>query len=360
MIVGKTNTPEIGLWPFTEGPAFGATRNPWSLEHTPGRLLRRRGRRRRRRPRPGGGRLRRRRLGADPRGLDQSGRRSSRSAGGSRPGPTRRPSTGLTVIGPLARTVGDAALLLDVLSGNVAGDLHRPPPPAEPFAAAAAPRPGQPAHRARLQHPLQRRPGEARPRGPRRRRAHRRRARGPRAPGRADRGPLRPLARRQHHAPLDGRCRASGSSGSPTAPCSTRACSRPPVTAGTSGRCFRPPASPRGSPAAPSGASSVGFDVVLTPTTAQPPLPIGRLRRPQQLGDRQGDRRRLPLRLALERPRLAGGERARPGSPPPACRSAPSSSVPPTASPACSRSPPSSRPPSAGTSAARRMPGVRS
>ena len=36
VIVGKTNTPEIGLWPFTEGPAFGATRNPWSLEHTPG------------------------------------------------------------------------------------------------------------------------------------------------------------------------------------------------------------------------------------------------------------------------------------------------------------------------------------
>jgi amidase len=36
VIVGKTNTPEIGQWPFTEGPAFGATRNPWSLEHSPG------------------------------------------------------------------------------------------------------------------------------------------------------------------------------------------------------------------------------------------------------------------------------------------------------------------------------------
>jgi amidase len=40
---------------------------------------------------------------------------------------------GLTVIGPLARTVADAALLLDVLTGNVAGDLHRPPPTPEPF-----------------------------------------------------------------------------------------------------------------------------------------------------------------------------------------------------------------------------------
>ncbi len=36
VIVGKTNTPEIGLYPFTEGSAFGTTRNPWSLEHTPG------------------------------------------------------------------------------------------------------------------------------------------------------------------------------------------------------------------------------------------------------------------------------------------------------------------------------------
>jgi len=36
VIVGKTNTPEIGLYPFTEGSAFGATRNPWSLDHTPG------------------------------------------------------------------------------------------------------------------------------------------------------------------------------------------------------------------------------------------------------------------------------------------------------------------------------------
>ncbi|MGH3309480.1 MAG: amidase family protein, partial [Streptomyces sp.] len=36
VIVGKTNTPELGQWPFTEGPAFGDTRNAWSLEHTPG------------------------------------------------------------------------------------------------------------------------------------------------------------------------------------------------------------------------------------------------------------------------------------------------------------------------------------
>ena len=36
VIVGKTNTPELGLWPITEGEAFGVTRNPWHLDHTPG------------------------------------------------------------------------------------------------------------------------------------------------------------------------------------------------------------------------------------------------------------------------------------------------------------------------------------
>ncbi|NUS18161.1 MAG: amidase, partial [Streptomyces sp.] len=36
VVVGKTNTCEFGQWPFTEGPAFGATRNPWHPEHTPG------------------------------------------------------------------------------------------------------------------------------------------------------------------------------------------------------------------------------------------------------------------------------------------------------------------------------------
>ncbi|BCI87043.1 hypothetical protein NIIDMKKI_22490 [Mycobacterium kansasii] len=35
---------------------------------------------------------------------------------------------GITVNGVLARTVADAALVLDAASGNVEGDLHRPPP----------------------------------------------------------------------------------------------------------------------------------------------------------------------------------------------------------------------------------------
>ena len=34
--IGKTNTPEFGLVPYTDNELFGATRNPWNLERTPG------------------------------------------------------------------------------------------------------------------------------------------------------------------------------------------------------------------------------------------------------------------------------------------------------------------------------------
>jgi amidase len=36
IVLGKTNVPELTLWPFTETPTFGITCNPWNLEHTPG------------------------------------------------------------------------------------------------------------------------------------------------------------------------------------------------------------------------------------------------------------------------------------------------------------------------------------
>jgi amidase len=35
-IFGKTNTPELGLTPFTEPALFGPARNPWHRDHTPG------------------------------------------------------------------------------------------------------------------------------------------------------------------------------------------------------------------------------------------------------------------------------------------------------------------------------------
>jgi amidase len=36
VIVGKTAVPELMIFPFTESLAFGATRNPWNLKRTPG------------------------------------------------------------------------------------------------------------------------------------------------------------------------------------------------------------------------------------------------------------------------------------------------------------------------------------
>jgi amidase len=142
VIVGKTNSPEIGLWPFTEGPAFGTTRNPWNLDHTPGGSS--------------GGAAAVVAAGLLPAAVGSDGAGSVRIPAawtnlvGIKPQrgristwPDPEAFRGLTVIGPLARTVADAALLLDVLSGNRTGDLHRPPPPPEPFAAAAASDPGR-------------------------------------------------------------------------------------------------------------------------------------------------------------------------------------------------------------------------
>jgi amidase len=137
VIVGKTNTPEIGQWPFTEGPAFGVTRNPWNLDHSPGGSS--------------GGSAAAVAAGLLPAAVGSDGAGSIRIPAawthlvGLKPQrgrvstwPAAEAFNGLTSYGPLARSVGDAALLLDVLTGNAAGDLHCPPRPAEPFAAAAA------------------------------------------------------------------------------------------------------------------------------------------------------------------------------------------------------------------------------
>jgi amidase len=142
VIVGKTNTPEVGQWPFTEGPAFGATRNPWSLDHSPGGSS------------GGSAAAVAAGLVAGAAGSDGAGSVRIPAAWTHLVGikPQRgRVSTwphlsafnGLTCVGPLARTVDDAALLLDVLAGNRPEDPHRPPPPPEPFAQAAQRDPGQ-------------------------------------------------------------------------------------------------------------------------------------------------------------------------------------------------------------------------
>jgi amidase len=120
VIVGKTNTPEIGQWPFTEGPAFGATRNPWNPEFTPGGSS--------------GGSAAAVAAGLVAAALGSDGAGSVRIPAawnnlvGIKPQRGRVPTEGemfhgLTVLGPLARTVEDAALLLDVVSG--AGTTYR-------------------------------------------------------------------------------------------------------------------------------------------------------------------------------------------------------------------------------------------
>jgi len=126
VIVGKTNTCELGQWPFTEGPAFGATRNPWSLEHTPGGSS--------------GGSAAAVAAGLVPAALGSDGAGSVRIPAswthliGIKPQrgristwPRGESFQGITVNGPLARTVADAALLLDAASGNHPRDPHRPP-----------------------------------------------------------------------------------------------------------------------------------------------------------------------------------------------------------------------------------------
>ena len=136
VIVGKTTTPELGQWPITEGPSFGVTRNPWSLDHTPGGSS--------------GGSAAAVAAGVVPAALGSDGLGSIRVPAawthlvGIKP-QRGRVSTwpyadafhGLACVGPLARTVEDAALLLDVASGNHPSDRDRPPPPVEPFVAAA-------------------------------------------------------------------------------------------------------------------------------------------------------------------------------------------------------------------------------
>ena len=127
VIVGKTNTCEFGQWPFTSGPGFGHTRNPWSRERTPGGSS--------------GGSAAAVAAGLVAAAIGSDGAGSVRIPAawthlvGIKPQrgristwPLPEAFNGITVYGVLARTVGDAALLLDVASGNTDGDKHKPPP----------------------------------------------------------------------------------------------------------------------------------------------------------------------------------------------------------------------------------------
>jgi amidase len=128
VIVGKTNVPELTQWPFTESDAFGVTRNPWDPERTPGGSS--------------GGTAAAVAAGMVPAALGSDGGGSIRIPAaccglfGLKPGvglisnaPKHEPWRGLSVWGPLTRSVRDAALWLDVVADT---------PPAVRYSDAAA------------------------------------------------------------------------------------------------------------------------------------------------------------------------------------------------------------------------------
>ncbi|TCN56893.1 amidase [Rhodococcus sp. SMB37] len=127
VVVGKTHSSEVGQWPLTGNPTYGHTRNPWSRDHTPGGSS--------------GGSAAAVAAGLVPAALGSDGAGSVRIPAawtnlvGIKPQrgrismwPHPEAFHGLTTHGPLARTVADAALLLDAVSGNRPGDLHRRDP----------------------------------------------------------------------------------------------------------------------------------------------------------------------------------------------------------------------------------------
>jgi len=128
VIIGKTAVPEMMVWSFTETLTFGATRNPWNTDYTPGGSS--------------GGSGAAVAAGLAPMALGSDGMGSIRIPStwcglfGIKPQRDRVPLAphddawnGLSANGPMARTVEDAALFLDVTApgnGFVAA-ANRPP-----------------------------------------------------------------------------------------------------------------------------------------------------------------------------------------------------------------------------------------
>ncbi|TDC09429.1 amidase [Actinomadura bangladeshensis] len=142
VIVGKTTTCELGLWPFSESESYGCARNPWNPDYTPGGSS--------------GGSAAAVAAGMVAGAVGSDGAGSIRIPAawtglvGIKPQrgrvsgyPQTDPFNGITVWGPLARTVEDAALLLDVLSGSHPEDVYQVDAPVTPFAEAARREPGK-------------------------------------------------------------------------------------------------------------------------------------------------------------------------------------------------------------------------
>jgi amidase len=134
VVIGTTTLPEFGILPVTETRRFGPTRNPWDLDRTPGGSS--------------GGSGAAVAAGIVPIAHANDGGGSTRIPAACNGLVGLKPQRGrismapemdqhfLVVDGMLTRTVAETAALLDVLSGREPGDASWAEPPAEPFAAA--------------------------------------------------------------------------------------------------------------------------------------------------------------------------------------------------------------------------------
>lgn len=141
--IAKTNTPEWGLAATTEPETYGPSRNPWDLERSTGGssggsaaavaarvvAVGHGG--------DGGGSLRIPATACGIVGLKPSRGRISI-------GPDHGEAWhGLATEGVMTRTIRDMAAFLDLMSGEMPGDPYTAPPPAKPFATLAGEDPGQ-------------------------------------------------------------------------------------------------------------------------------------------------------------------------------------------------------------------------
>jgi amidase len=142
VILGKTATSEVGMLPYTEPNGFLPARNPWHLDYTPGGSS--------------GGAAAATAAGLCPIAQGSDGGGSVRGPAGCCGLVGIKPSrgrisfaplgdrlSGIATNGSLARTVADAAALLDAMSGYVTGDPYWLPDPNPSFLAATE-RPPQP------------------------------------------------------------------------------------------------------------------------------------------------------------------------------------------------------------------------
>ncbi|HEV2982361.1 MAG TPA: amidase [Solirubrobacteraceae bacterium] len=117
VVLGKTNVPELAIWPFTESATFGVTRNPWDTQRAPGGSS--------------GGSAAAVAAGLVGAALGSDGAGSIRIPAawcglfGLKPqrdrvpvAPRERPWHGLSVNGVLTRTVADTALFLDAVAST--------------------------------------------------------------------------------------------------------------------------------------------------------------------------------------------------------------------------------------------------